>query len=195
MPASNAERFLSDGSDERALALKMFMGLTLSTFYNKTKFYDRSQNVIQHKSVTSGKSWQFIQIADGVDPAYHTPGTEMLGMDYAFDEGTITIDDPLVHHIDIPEDQLRMAHFDAMAPMVRQNARKIAEDLDKKMAIVGILLPAQPRRPTLCPAQRSRFTTAATSSSASALRAKRPHGPRPLPEHRTSVTTRRNSHS
>lgn len=139
MPASNAERFLSDGTDDRALALKMFMGLTLSVFYNKTKFYDRSQNVIQHKSVTSGKSWQFIQIADGVDPAYHTPGTEMLGMDYAFDEGTITIDDPLVHHVDIPEDQLRMAHFDAMAPMVRQNARKIAEDVDKKMAIVGVL--------------------------------------------------------
>lgn len=139
MGASNAERFLSDGSDDRALALDLAWGATLEQFYNTTVFYDRDQNVIASKDVGSGKSWQFEQLADGPDPEYHTPGEEMLGQNYAFDKETITIDDPLVKHKDIPTDQTRMAHFPVIRPLARQNGRKLAEENDKKMAIVGVM--------------------------------------------------------
>ncbi len=153
MATSNAVRFLSDGAgDDTALALEMFMGVVLEAFYANTIFWNAANGsdgivtdnadalgpqVIRSKTITSGKSWQFVNVADANSPEYHTPGQELLGQNFAFDEGTVSIDGILVKHADIPIDQIQLAHWDIVEPVARGMGRALATDFDKKLAIIG----------------------------------------------------------
>jgi len=139
MASSNAVRFLASGGDDRALALKMYWeGQVLEAFRAKTVLWDNTGNVIKYKNITSGKSWQFIMGGTDPTPEYHTPGTELLGQTYSFSEGTVTVDDILVAHFDVPIDQERMSHFDVLGNLGRRLGRALAIDFDKKLLRVAV---------------------------------------------------------
>lgn len=153
MATSNAVRFLADtAGDDDALAQEMFFGVVLEAFYDNTILWNAANGesgimndnadavpneIIRGKTVTSGKSWQFINVADAVDPHYHTPGQELLGQNYAFDEGTVTIDGILVADRDVPIDQIQLAHWDVIAPVARGIGRSLARDFDRKLFTIA----------------------------------------------------------
>lgn len=134
MATANAPRFLSDGSTDYGLNLTQYWGAMLEQFYAKTVFYDNEGRVFAYKNITTGKSHQFIQIDEDPDPEDHTPGTELLGQDYAFDEGTVTVDDILVAHFEVPIDQSQLSHFDVMRPLLRKLGRSLAQKYDNRFA-------------------------------------------------------------
>ena len=143
MATSNAQQFLTSGSDPRGLGLKMFWGRVIEAYRAETILWNAidggGPNVIASKMITEGVSWQFPIIGDDPTPEYHTPGVELLGMDVSLDEGTITIDDILVSHYDVPLDQTELSHFDVIAPFARKLGRSLAIDFDKKMIQLGVL--------------------------------------------------------
>lgn len=148
MSTSNAQRFLAEGGDDRALALKMFWGEVLTSFRAKTLLWnsispdgvgtESAGSVVSSKTVTSGKSWQFLFFGEDTDPEYHTQGTELLGQQFEFGEATITIDTPLVKHFDIPQEHIKMSHWDTIAPVARSIGRSLAINFDKRLFIVGV---------------------------------------------------------
>lgn len=130
---------LQKSGDDQALALQMAWGLVLEQFHSAREFYDDgTQLVIARKSVDAGKAWQFEWFGDMPDAEEFTPGDEMKGMDSTFDLGTITPDKPLTHHAFSRLDEKIMAHFDIVAPKIRTHGRKIAEQLDRRIAVTGV---------------------------------------------------------
>lgn len=137
---SNAQRFLQveGAGDDRAIALKMFWGIVIETFRQSTDFWDNTGNIVAHKDISAGKEWQFPVIGADPTPEYHTPGTELLGQVVEMTEGTVTIDDILVAHYDIPIDQIVLSHFDVMAPFARKLGRAIALQVDLNILVTGL---------------------------------------------------------
>jgi len=149
MASSNAQRFLAKGGVDDELALEMFYGLVLEAFHAKTLLWNAigpdgtgsdsaNSEVVSSQVVSSGKSWQFPIIGEDGDPEYHQPGTELLGQQFEVDENTITIDDILVKHYDVPFDQIQKSHFDILRPLARKLGRSLATDFDKKLFIIGV---------------------------------------------------------
>jgi hypothetical protein len=145
MADSNAVRFLEANGIDLELALEMFWGEVFDTFQPTTVLWNTvnppeagtegeqfAPQIVQSQTIQSGKSWQFILTADDVDPETHTPGTELLGQDYAFDEGSVTIDGILVMHKDVPIDQLQHAHYDPILALARNHGRKLARNFDRR---------------------------------------------------------------
>jgi len=143
MASSNAVRYLADGTaadDGLELALELAWGTLYEQYYNKRVFWDQGpMPVYAFKRVTSGKSWQFETLADGPGAEEHDSGQEMLGQNYAVKEANITVDKPLVTHKDIGFFDNLVAHWDQINPLIRQNGRKIAEKLDIRVAVTGVL--------------------------------------------------------
>lgn len=148
MSTSNAIRFLASGGVDDELALEMYFNTVLESYYSQTILWNSAfaggvgntaiPPCIKMKTIDSGKSWQFILTADGPDSETHTPGTELLGQGYAFDEGNITIDSILVQHKDVPWDQLQMAHWDVIGPLARSMGRKLADGYDQRGFIIQL---------------------------------------------------------
>jgi hypothetical protein len=151
MAASNAQRFLASAGVDDELALEMFWGSVYEPFRANTVLFNAADgpdgfgpdelgaSIVQSKTIESGKSHQFIYFADQPEPETHTPGTELLGQNFAFDEGTVSIDGILVEHADIPLDHVADSHFDAVGPVGRGMGRKLAENFDKRGFIIAAL--------------------------------------------------------
>jgi len=149
MATSNAARFLTHDSTENDIALAMFWGTVLEAFYAKTILWNSvgpegvggvagPGSAVASKVVDAGSSWEFPIIGNDPTPEYHTPGVELLGQDIVMDKGSITIDDILVAHYDVPLDQTQLSHFDVIAPFARKLGRSLATDFDKKLIITGV---------------------------------------------------------
>lgn len=141
MSTSNAYRFLTSnsGSDDRLLALKMFWGEVLEAYRIATVVWDMAGSVVSIKRIQAGKSWEFPILGDDPAPEYHIPGTELLGQTQQFGAGTITIDDILVGHRDVPLDQMLMSHFDVISPFAKAIGRGIAIQMDSKLLRMALL--------------------------------------------------------
>jgi hypothetical protein len=131
-------RNLDNSADDRALALKVFSGQVYESFTNKTVFFDNTGNIMATKVLTGGHEAQWPIMGTDPTPSYHTPGNEMLDGTIKMTEGIVRVDDILVSHIDVPFNDLNIAHFDVLAPFATKLGRSLAIDLDKKLAIVGI---------------------------------------------------------
>lgn len=140
MASSNAPRFLDKGGETDAIALKMYSGSVMEGYYNKRNWFDESGGIVAFKRLgpDQGKSTQFIRVADGEDAEDHIPGQELLGQNYAFDEGTITVDDIVVSHVDVPVDLSLKAHFNDIAPLGTARGRKVAEKINTRIAITAV---------------------------------------------------------
>ena len=145
MANSSPTRFLTDVAQGNSatstdLALKVFSGIVLEAFREKTVFYDNTGNIMATKVLESGKSAQWPIIGDdsGVKPEYHTPGNEILGQAVTMTEGTVTVDEILVSHLDVPFKDMEISHFDVLAPYATKLGRALAIDMDKKLALIGL---------------------------------------------------------
>lgn len=150
MSTSNAQRFLAKAGVDDELALEMYMGLVLTNFRANTLFWNAiggpdgvgsesaPPTLVQSKTITGGKSHQFVLFGDDTEPERHTPGTELLGQQFEFDEGSVTIDKILVAHKDVPLDQIQLSHFDVLRPVAVSNGRTLATTFDKLLAITAV---------------------------------------------------------
>lgn len=143
MSTSNAIRFLakSDGTDDTQIGLTYFMGSVAKAFEEATLLY--GSPLIRHDFVGEGKSFQFIMeslITDGQNEAEdHTPGDELLGQPYAYEQGTITADALLAAHRDIPLDQDIWSHFPVLAAQGRAIGYSLAKKVDRRLLQTLIL--------------------------------------------------------
>ena len=119
---------------------RVFSGIVLEAFREKTVFYDNTGNIMATKVLESGKSAQWPIIGDdsGVKPEYHTPGNEILGQAVTMTEGTVTVDEILVSHLDVPFKDMEISHFDVLAPYATKLGRALAIDMDKKLGLIGL---------------------------------------------------------
>jgi hypothetical protein len=102
------------------------------------KFFDNEGNTHAYQRVGAGKSFQFIQVADGPDAQTFIPGSEMLGQNFAFDQELITIDDPIRSHRAPPLDQERLVDWSTLRPLGMQIVRKVKEQVEDKLAIMAV---------------------------------------------------------
>jgi hypothetical protein len=151
MADSNPTRFLSsqDG-DDWALSVEMFSGWVTQSFQATTLLWnslglgegegDAGPDVIMTKDVlgTGGRSHQFIMEADAPSPEHHTPGTELMGQQFEFGEGNVTLDDILVSHAEVPLDQKIVSHFDVLERVARARGRALAIEVDKRLIRLGL---------------------------------------------------------
>ena len=150
MAASNPTRFLASGSDDYALAVEMFTGWVTQSFRATTLLWNSlgmgeelgnaGPDVVMTKDIlgTGGRSHQFIMEADEIDPEHHTPGTELLGQQFEFAEGSITLDDILVSHAEVPLDQKIVSQFDVLERVARSRGRALARIVDKRLIQLGL---------------------------------------------------------
>lgn len=133
----NSIKFLGTGSDDQALALKMYSGHFSDAWRESIHLADNGLGVVDRQIVTEGKSFQFLQFADTPDAEDFEPGDEMIGQDFAVGEGTITPDKYLVAHKFIRQDQMKIAHFTLLPRFAKVHALKIARKRDKRMFIMA----------------------------------------------------------
>lgn len=141
MASSNAVRFLSNasGSDDTSLALKMYWGSVVEAYRTSSYLWEPPAPIIKKKTVTSGKSWQYLMLADTPDPEDHTEGDELLGQNFAVEEGTITVDQILVAHQDVPISHLAFSHFDVLGPLGVKNGKRLARKYDQRACQTAVL--------------------------------------------------------
>jgi hypothetical protein len=132
MSSSNPSRFL-DGSSDWSLSLTQFWGGCVEAFRDETILFGGSEPAIDTKVISQGKNHQFLMMADTPDPENHTPGDELLGQQFELQDGTITVDDILVAHHDVPLDQMLLSPVDIVAKLSRKVGEKLAREYDQRM--------------------------------------------------------------
>jgi hypothetical protein len=133
----NAVKFLGTGSDDVALALKVYTGSFFEPWRNSTHFWDAPENVINKQTVAFGKQFQYLRLAEIPAPEDFNPGNELIGQDFAVDEVNITPDKYLVCHQMIPRDQMQISHFEILPRLAASHARRIARAYDQRVALLA----------------------------------------------------------
>ncbi len=134
----NSVKFLGTGSDDQALALKMYLGHFSDAWREGIQLADNDMGVVMRKRVTAGKSFQFLQFADLPDVEDFEPGDEMIGQDFAIGEGTITPDKYLVAHQFVRKDQMAISHVEVLGRLGRAHAMKIRRRRDKRLFLTAV---------------------------------------------------------
>lgn len=135
MSSSNPSRFLNDASGtEYALALRQNYGLgVVEAFRDDVILLDTQNPAVIRKIISQGKSHQFLMMADTPEPDDHVPGDELLGQQFAIDEGNITLDGIVVSHHDVPIDQMEVSSEDIIGPLSRKTGSRIARAYDSRL--------------------------------------------------------------
>lgn len=136
---SDNVKFLGTSTDDLDLALKFYAGKFIEAPRSSVFLYDSGLPVVERKTVTEGKSWQFLQNADGPTPFDFDPGDEIQGQDGAVQEVTATVDNYIVTARRIGKDQKQYSHFDYVAKLARQHKMKIERLYDKRVFTVAAL--------------------------------------------------------
>lgn len=140
MGGSNPSRFLIDGSDDYGLSrLKAFNDGLVEAFRDTSVLYGGTgPKVIAEKNIMSGRSHQFLMLADTPEAEIHTPGDELLGQAFAIEDGTITCDDILAAHHDIPEDQEALSDVSMINALGKKAGGRLARQYDQRAFYVGL---------------------------------------------------------
>lgn len=117
-----------------ALFLKVYSGETITAFEE----YNVTMGRTMVRSIDSGISAQFPVLGKTV-AEYHTPGTELNGLNVPGNEKIITIDDVLLSHIFIANIDEAKSHFDVRAPYSRAQGMALAKEWDVNVLRTGIL--------------------------------------------------------
>lgn len=134
----NAQNFLNMSGDEWGLALKQYLGTVITQFREKTLLWSDGM-VIARQMITQGQSHQFLMFGDTPDPEEQPDGAELLGQQFEFADGTLTVDKRLICHKIVPTQRLAISHFDPLRPLAEANGTKLAEYFDKILFRVGVL--------------------------------------------------------
>lgn len=119
---------INQGSDVRALFLKVFAGEVLAAFERKNKFLPLTTvRTIQH-----GKSASF-PVIGRIGAEYHVPGTEITGMPVNHNEVIINIDDLLISHAFIADIDEAMNHYEVRSQYSTEMGNKLATKMDENI--------------------------------------------------------------
>jgi len=124
----------NNSGDAKALFLKVFAGEVLTAFKEATV----TEGKFQERTIASGKSAQF-PIIGKIAAEYHTPGSEITGLNVPQNERVITIDDLLISHAFISNIDEAMNHYDVRAPFSEQIGRALAYQMDKHKLQLALL--------------------------------------------------------
>lgn len=130
MANANVNRLgaINQGSDTRALFLKIFAGEVLTSFERHNLLLPLT-NV---RTITHGKSASF-PLVGRIGAEYHTPGTEITGLNVNHAERIITIDDLLISHAFIADIDEAMNHYDVRSIYSTEMGRKLATQMDQNI--------------------------------------------------------------
>jgi hypothetical protein len=109
-----------------ALFLKIFAGEVLTAFEMACVTEGRTLS----RTIQYGKSASF-PVIGGISAEYHTPGTELVGLNVNHNEAVITIDGILVSHAFIYDLDEAMNHYDVRSPYSTNMGRKLAYQKDE----------------------------------------------------------------
>jgi hypothetical protein len=117
------------------LFLKQATGEIMAAFQRTTEFSDK--HVV--RTITQGKSAQFLATGRSSNAAYHVPGTEIAGGAIPQNEKVITIDDVLLTSLFISNIDEAKAHYDVRSEYTGQMGEELGQVYDSNVAAVGIL--------------------------------------------------------
>ncbi len=120
---------LNNGTDSRALYLKLFSGEMFKGFQHNTI----ARDLIMKRTLTKGRSLQFIYTGR-TKAEYHTPGQPILGNDQGAPpvaEKTITIDDLLISSAFLYDLDETLAHYDLRSEISRKIGYALAQKYDR----------------------------------------------------------------
>ena len=125
---------INEGTDKKALFLKVFSGEVLANFQQNNVFLDKTTV----RTIASGKSSQFP--ATGIaTTGYHTPGAEILGDEIKHAERVITIDDLLTSSAFISNIDEAMNHYEVRSTYSSEIGHQLAKVMDANIAQVMAL--------------------------------------------------------
>jgi hypothetical protein len=119
--------------DANALFLKVFSGEVLSSYNAKTVMKDKTRT----RSISSGKSAQFAAVGR-TTAEYHTPGTEITGMNIEHGEKVITIDDLLISHAFIANIDEAKNHYEVRSEYSSQIGAALAQTYDRNLLSMAV---------------------------------------------------------
>lgn len=121
------------------LFLKFYTGEFNAAPQSGTFLYNTGAPGIYRKTVTEGKSWQFLM--EAWDPAAEDfdPGNQLLGQSFEEAEGTITPDKYLVAHHKIPKDEMHRSHFEVLSRRAKQHRGTLERLMDRRICITAAL--------------------------------------------------------
>lgn len=136
MANATVSRFgqVNDAGSATALFLKVFAGEVM------TAFAEANIMMPLHmiRSITSGKSASF-PASWKATAAYHTPGTEIVGVAIKHNERVISIDNLLIAHAFIATIDEAMNHYDVRSDYSSQIGYALANQADKNLIQLAVL--------------------------------------------------------
>lgn len=134
MGDSNPSRFLASGGDDAALALaEAFDTVVRSDWENMTYLANFDvDGIVQRRDIGPGQKFEFKEVGEQADAVTYEEGVEMLGQDYGFDEGEVTLDKFIVKHNFLPFGQVDDWQWESMLPLAREQAQAHARTVDKR---------------------------------------------------------------
>ena len=130
-PSRVGQANLSGAVDD--LFLKVFSGEVLTSYNAKTVMKDKTRG----RSISSGKSAQFPAIGR-TTAEYHTPGTEITGMNIEHGEKVITIDDLLISHSFIANIDEAKNHYEVRSEYATQLGAALAQTYDRNLLSMAV---------------------------------------------------------
>ena len=125
---------INEGTDKKALFLKVFSGEVLATFQQHNVFLDKTTV----RTIANGKSAQFPAVGIA-STGYHTPGTEILGDEIKHAERVITIDDLLTSSAFLANIDEAMNHYEVRSTYSSEIGHQLAKVMDANIAQVMAL--------------------------------------------------------
>lgn len=133
-------QFAGTGADTEALLLKQYSGSFVSAPRSGVLLYNGvADSFIFRKRNVTGKSWQFLMMADVPEADDYDPGTDLMGQVMAIDEGTIVTDKYVVCHKWIGKDKMAQAHFDVLPQLAMAHKSRIERLYDRRAMITAAI--------------------------------------------------------
>lgn len=138
---SNVQQFLGEDLD---LGLKVFTGSAVEAFRAHCFLFEPSTedsnnapdrpNLIYQQALSGAVSAQFLMYSDMPDAEEHEEsGDELEGQQFEMVEGTITVDKPVVAHVEVPERHLELAQVNPLAKLGSKLGYSLAREYDKRL--------------------------------------------------------------
>jgi hypothetical protein len=125
---------VNNAGAQDALFLKVFSGEVMTAFAEGTVTEGR----VVTRNIANGKSASF-PILGKTTASYHTPGTEITGLQLPANEQIITIDDLLISSLFLSNIDEAKNHYDVRGPYAQEIGNALAYTHDKQILALGVL--------------------------------------------------------
>jgi hypothetical protein len=132
----NVVNFLANsaGTDELALARKIYETNFNEAFRQQSKIAASTLPIIDRRSVSGSSSFQFYMFGETPEPEKeYISGDELRGQDYAVESDTVAVDDIIVAHKALGLKDYTISHLNVLPQLGRENARTVSVELDRRL--------------------------------------------------------------